>query len=107
MSGIETVKVIVEAEREAARILDMAQSKATAVRAQLDLQIQQQRELILQAAKKHAADILQRAEEEGKVEAQNYEKASEATVHDLVTKASLKKSAAVERLLGILLGGKG
>jgi F0F1-type ATP synthase membrane subunit b/b' len=106
MSGIETVKVIVGAEKEATKILEDAQAKAALVRKQLDHRIQQQRETILEAAKKQAAEILRRAEEESKTEAENYEKTSEGSVRDLVTKASSKKNAAVEKLVEIVLEGK-
>jgi vacuolar-type H+-ATPase subunit H len=107
MSGIETIKIIVEAEKEAAKILEDAHSKATAAPKQLDLQIVQQREKILQDARRRAVDIVQRAEEEGKAEADDYEKSTEATVRDLVTRASNKKNAAVEMLVGMVLEGKG
>lgn len=103
MSSIETVKIIVGAEKEAAKILEDAQSKATAIRKQLALQIQQQREEIMQDAAKQAAEIVQRADEEGKAEAENYEKASEPSVRDLAMKASSKKNAAVEKLVGMVL----
>jgi vacuolar-type H+-ATPase subunit H len=103
MSSIETVKIIVGAEKEAAKILEDAQSKATAIRKQLPLQIQQQREEIMQNATKSAADIIQRADQEGKAEAENYEKTSEPSVRELATKASLMKNAAVEKLVGMVL----
>ena len=105
MPGIDTVKIIVGAEKEATKILEDAQAKSAAVRQQLHHKIQQQREMILEAAKKQAADILQRAEEESKTEADNYEKTSEGSVRDLVTKASSKKNAAVEKLVEIVLEG--
>lgn len=105
MSGIETIKIIVEAEKEATKILQDAQTKASGIRKRLDLLIQEQREETLRSAKKEAAVIVQRAEEEGKREAENYEKESGERIRQLVSKTSTKKNAAVDKLVSIVLEG--
>jgi len=105
MSGIETVKIIVEAEKEAAKILEDAQTKASEIRKRLDLLIQDQREETLRSAEKETAVILQRAEEEGKLESASYEKESGERIRQLVSKASTKKNAAVDKLVSIVLEG--
>lgn len=106
MSGIETIKIIVDAEKEAAKMLEDAQGKASRIRKNLDLLIQEQREETLSAAKKEAAAIVQRAEEDGKLEAQKYTKESTEKTRRLVTNSSAKKNAAVEKLVTIVIEGR-
>jgi len=103
MSGIETVKVIVDAEKEASRIIDDAMTKATAIRKNIDSVIQEQRQLMLTEAKRQAADISARAEQEGKLEAKSTEEESVQVLNDLVARASRKKDATVEKLVSIIM----
>jgi F0F1-type ATP synthase membrane subunit b/b' len=103
MSGIETVKVIVDAEKEASRIIDDAMTKAAAIRKNIDSVIQEQRQQMLTEAKKEAADIGSRAEIEGKLEADSAEKESAQMLHDLVAKASRRKDATVEKLVTMIM----
>ena len=103
MSAIETVKVIVEAEKQAAKMIDDATSEANAIRKKIDSSIQQQRQQMLDEAKKQAADISSRAGDEGKQEADNYETDSANTLKALVSKATSKKSATVEKLVTMLM----
>jgi vacuolar-type H+-ATPase subunit H len=51
MSGIETVRIIVDAEREAAKILENAQNRASEIRRRLDSGIESERENLLRTAK--------------------------------------------------------
>jgi vacuolar-type H+-ATPase subunit H len=106
MSGIETVKIIVDAEKGAGQMLEKAHAKATEIRKELDSRIMEEREQILKAARKEAAAIVQRAEEEVKLEAESYAKESNQRTKQLVTKASAKKNAAVDKLVKIVLEGK-
>ena len=103
MSGIEAVKIIVDAEKQAAGLVEEAQSKASQIRKGIDLRIQELRQQALGSAKKEAATIVQRAEEEGKIEAESVTKDAEKNIHELVTKASANKNAAVEKLVSIIL----
>jgi vacuolar-type H+-ATPase subunit H len=103
MSGIETVKVIVDAEKEASKIVDDAMTKATAIRKNIDSVIQDQRQKMLTEAKREATDIGTRAEQEGKLEAESAEKESVQMLHDLVARASLKKDATVEKLVSMIM----
>ena len=106
MSGIETVKIIVNAEKEAAKILDDAQKKATEIRKQLNTLIQQQREEILNPAKKEATSIVEDAEKKGKDDAENHGRESQDEMIKTISKASAKKDEAVTRLVNIILKGK-
>jgi F0F1-type ATP synthase membrane subunit b/b' len=103
MSGIETVKVIVDAERQAAKIIDDAMVDAAAIRKRIDSLILDQHQQMLSEAKKEAAAIAARAEEEGKLEAERSEKESVGMLSDLVAKASAKKDATVEKLVTIIM----
>ncbi len=106
MSGIETVKIIVDAEKEAAGMLEKAQATALEIRKGLDMRIKGEREHVLDAAKREAAIIVQRAEEEGKLEAVNLEKAASQQLKRLVESASAKKTTAVTKLVSIVMEGK-
>jgi len=103
MSGIETVKVIVDAEKRAAKMIDDAMAEATAIRKRIDSLIQQQRQQMLEDAKKQAAAIAARAGEEGKLEADKYEDEAVQTLRRLVDQASSKKNTAVEKLSNIIM----
>ena len=106
MSGLETVKVIVDAERQAAKIIQDAEATAANIRKKIDSLIQQQRTEMLATAKKEAAALVQQAEVEGKREAENYEKESAVRIRELITQASSKKSATVEKLVGMVIQGE-
>ena len=103
MSGLETVKVIVDAERRAAKIIEDANAQAANIRKGIGAGIQEQRQRMLEAARKDAAAIVARAEEEGKLEADACQKESAQALQALVAKASARKDAAVEKLLAIIL----
>jgi len=102
MSGIETVKAIVDAEKEAARIVEDATTRAAAIRKKIGSSIQEQRQQMLAEAKKNASTIAERAKEEGRIEADRYEKEYEQNLRELVAKASAKKAATVEKLMAII-----
>jgi F0F1-type ATP synthase membrane subunit b/b' len=102
MSGIETVKVIVDAERQAAKMIEDAMNRAATIRKGIDSLIQEQREHTLADARQEAAAITTRAEDEGKLEAESFEKESERSLNELVTKASAKRDATVTKLVTIL-----
>ena len=99
MSGIETVKVIVDAEKQAAKMIEDATTKASAIRKSLDSLVQNQRQQMLAEAKKEAAGIAARAEEEGRLEAEQHEIEFKDTLQSLVAKASARKEATVEKLV--------
>ena len=103
MSGIETVKTIVDAERQAAKIIDDAMVSAAAIRKRIDSLILEQHQQMLSEARKEAAAIAARAEEEGKLEAERSEKESVEMLSDLVAKASAKKDATVEKLVAMIM----
>jgi ribosomal protein L17 len=103
MSGIETVKIIVDAEKQAAKMIDEAMAKASAIRKRIDSLIQQQRQQMLAEARKQAAAITARAGEEGKLEAEQYEKESIQALQALIARASAKKNTTVERLVTIMM----
>ena len=98
MSGLDTVKVIVDAERQAARIIEDANVQASNIRKGIATRIQEQRRQMLDSAKKDAQSITAQAEVEGKLEAETYQKESEKTLQALISKASAKKEATVEWL---------
>jgi F0F1-type ATP synthase membrane subunit b/b' len=103
MSGVETVRVIVDAERQAAKIIDDAMTTAATIRKRLDSLIQEQRQQMLSEAKGEAAAIVARAEQEGKLEAETSEKESVKMLGDLIAKASGKKHATVEKLVAMVM----
>jgi len=84
-------------------MIDDAMSEATAIRKRIDSLIQQQRQQMLEDAKKQAAAISARAGEEGKLEADKYEAEAVQTLRKLVDQASSKKNAAVEKLSNIIM----
>ena len=103
MSGIETVKIIVDAEKEAARILEEAQSRASEIRKRLDSLIQEQLEEMRQNAKKEAAALIQDAEQKGKAEAAAYEKKEGNDTRQILTRASARKDQAVTKVFETVL----
>jgi vacuolar-type H+-ATPase subunit H len=106
MSGIETVKIIVEAEKKAAKILNDAQNKAWEIRKRLDSMVETEREGLLRSAKNQASTIVERAESEGKTEAQELEKNSQSAIRQIVTRATAQKGVAVERLVALIMGSE-
>jgi len=102
MSGIETVKIIVEAEKEAARILEDAQASAAEIRKRTDSLLNEQRNEILKSANEQAGEIVRNAERDSKIEAEQYEKDYLDTIRQTVASASTRKNAAVARVLEIV-----
>jgi len=103
MSSIETVKVIVEAERHAAKTIDDASTKAIAIRKTIDAVIQEKRQRMVVDAKKEASYIAARAEEEGKREAELQEQESTEQLRQLVARASAKKESTIEKLVSLIM----
>jgi vacuolar-type H+-ATPase subunit H len=103
MSGLETIKIIVDAEKEASRMLEEAQRKATEIRKQIDVTIENQRTEALGSAKQRASEITERAENEGKSEAEKFELESSGKLREVVTNASSKKESAVKKLVELVL----
>ena len=106
MSGIETVKIIVDAEKEASEMLQNAQARATEIRKELDTRIKREREEILKSARKEAATIIENAQHDAKLEATAYEKEAGQKTRQVVSKASTKKGPAVDKLVSLVLEGK-
>jgi vacuolar-type H+-ATPase subunit H len=102
MSGIETVKVIVEAEKEAAKILADAQTRAGEIRKRLDSLIEKEREETTQAARKKAAALVADAQSQAAVEGQVFEKDAQSKMHEALERASERRGKAVEKLVSIL-----
>ena len=99
MSGIETVKVIVDAEKHAAKIIEEATSKANSIRKGIDPLIAEKRQKMVADANKEVSYIASRAEEEGKREAENFENQSTEELRGLVARASARKDPTVEKLV--------
>ncbi len=104
MSGLETVKIIVDAEKEAAKILNEAQAKASEIRKQADVDLKPEKEVRLSKARTEAALLVQNAEVEGKSEALRHEEESRQKIKDELEKASAHRAAAVKALFDIVLG---
>jgi vacuolar-type H+-ATPase subunit H len=105
MSGLEPIKMIVDAEKQAAEMLEKAQAKASQIRKGLDTRIRGEREETLKSAKKEADAIVERAESDGKLEAGTYEKEAVPRIKEVVAKASARKGRAVDKLVSIVLEG--
>jgi vacuolar-type H+-ATPase subunit H len=103
MSGLETVKIIVDAEKEASNLLAQAEAKALQIKKDLDSHIFKEREEKLSAAREKAAAIIQKAEAEGKSEALRYAKESETRVRELIQRASARKTLTVKTLCELVL----
>ena len=103
MSGIETVKVIVEAEQEAAKILADAQTRAGEIRKGLDSQIEKDREETIQAARKKAATLVADAQSEAAIEGQLFEIGAKSKMREALGRASERRGEAVEKLVSILV----
>lgn len=103
MSGIETIKIIVDAEKEATKILEEAQNRAAEIRKRLDSLIQEQLEETLRNARKEAATLIQYAEQKGRAEAAAYEKEAVNDTRQVVTRASARKDQAVTRVVETVL----
>ena len=106
MSGIETVKIIVDAEKGAAEMLEKAHAKASEIRKGLEKRIRAEREEILKSAKKEAEAIVEQAKRDGKLEAEAYEKEAVLKTKAVVAKASTRKGPAVDKLVNLVLGEK-
>jgi vacuolar-type H+-ATPase subunit H len=104
MSGRETVKIIVDAEKEASKMLEEAQVKALEIRKQADAMIGTEREERLSSARKEAESIVQRAEAEGKAEAARIKQDSMEKMKRDLQKASSARPAAETALLDIIMG---
>jgi len=103
MSGIETVKIIVDAEKQAAKMIDDAMTEAAAIRKRIDSLVQQQRQQMLAEAKKEADGIAARAGEEGRLEAEQFEKESLQALQGAIARASARKDATVEKLVTLMM----
>jgi vacuolar-type H+-ATPase subunit H len=103
MSGIETVKLIVNAEKQAAKMIEDATTRAAAIRRRIDSLIQEQRQETLAQAKKEAAAITAEAEEDGRAEAEQYEKDSTKGLQSLIARALAKKDTTVEDLVTMMM----
>jgi len=103
MSGIETVKVIVEAEKEAAKILADAQTRAGEIRKRLDSLIEEQREETIRAAREEATALVANAQSEAISEGQVFEEDVQNKMREALGRASARKGLAVEKLVSILV----
>jgi len=103
MSGIETVKVIVEAEKEAAKVLADADTRAREIRKRLDSLVQEQREEAIRAARKEATAIVANAQSAAITEGQVFEKDAQTKMHDMLDRASARKGLAVDKLVSMLM----
>ena len=103
MSGLETIKVIVDAEKEAAKIISDAMTRAAQIRKGLDSTIQEQRQHALADARKEATASVARAEGEGKSEAEVVEREADELTRDLVSRASSKKEETVTKLVAMVM----
>jgi vacuolar-type H+-ATPase subunit E/Vma4 len=103
MSGVESVHIIVEAEKEAAKILQDAHARASEIRKTLDSVIEERREETLRTAKREATALIQSAEHEASTEAETYERSTLQAIGQAISDASSKKGAAVEKLVMIIL----
>ena len=107
MSGIETIKIIVDSEREALRKCWLTpMPKHWKFGKRLDSLIQTQRNEALNTAKKEAAAMVQRAENIAIAQSQQYEKDAENKTRSVISHASAKKGEAVEKLVALILGMK-
>jgi len=105
MSGLEPIKMIVDAEKQAAEMLANAQAKATQIRKDLETRIRGAREEMLKSAKKEADSMVERAGSDGKLEAGTYEKEAVPRIREVVAKASARKKLAVDKLVSMVLEG--
>jgi vacuolar-type H+-ATPase subunit H len=104
MSGLETVKIIVDAEKEGSNMLNEAQARASEIRKQIDTLVEVEREKRLSVARKEAASIVQKAESEGKSEAIRYQEESKQNIKKVLQRASANQAAAVKTLFDMIMG---
>jgi vacuolar-type H+-ATPase subunit H len=104
MSGLETVKIIVDAEKEGSNMINEAQARASEIRKQVDALIETEREDRLSVATKQAASIVQTAESEGKSEAILYQEESKQNIKKVLQRASANRAAAVKTLFDMIMG---
>ncbi len=83
-----------------------SQNKALEIRKRRDTLIEEQRQRLLRAASKEAEAIVQNAENQATVEAQKFESDAENRIQQVVSHASAKKSAAVEKLVSLIMETK-
>jgi F0F1-type ATP synthase membrane subunit b/b' len=102
MSGIETVRIIVDAEKVAAKMIADAQAQAATIRKGLESKIEAAREELLQSAKTQAAAIVEQSEKEGKTEGQEFERNSQNSIHQIITRASTQKTPTVTKLVALM-----
>lgn len=91
------------AEKEAARMLAESQNKALEIRKRRDTLIEEQRQQGLRMASTEAEGIVQSAENEARVEAQKFESEAKSKIAQVVSHASAKKGAAVEKLVSLIM----
>jgi hypothetical protein len=103
LSGVETVKIIVNAEKEAARLLAESHNKALEIRKKRDVLIEQQLQQALQTASKEAKAMVQSAESEARAEAEKYESNAKSKIAELVSTASAKKREAIDELVALVM----
>ena len=60
----------------------------------------------MKSARKEAANIIERAQHDGKLEGAAYEKEAEQKTRQVVSKGSAKKGPAVDKLVSVVLEGK-
>ena len=104
MSGLGTVKAIVDAEKEASKLLNEAQARALEIRKQVDGMIAAERQQRLSKARNEAESLVQRAEAEGKKEAARVKEESLEKSRQDLRRASSARSVAEKALLDIILG---
>jgi vacuolar-type H+-ATPase subunit H len=104
MSGLETVKIIVDAEKEASKMLNDARLKALEIRKQVDAMIIAEREKRLSSARKEAESLVRKAEAEGKAEGARVKEDSIAKTERDLHKASSARAAAEKALFEIIMG---
>ena len=83
-----------------------SQNKALEIRKRRDTLIEEQRQQLLRAASKEAEAIVQNAENQATVEAQKFESEAENRIQHVVSHASANKTAAVEKLVSLIMETK-
>ena len=94
------------AEKDAARMLVESQNKALEIRKRRDTLIEEQRQQVIRAASREAEAIVQNAENQATLEAQRFESDAESRIHEVVSHASGKKTAAIEKLVSLIMETK-
>lgn len=84
-------------------MLAESQNKALEIRKRRGTLIEEQRQQILRAASKEAEAIVQNAENQATLEAQKFESEAESRIQQVLSHASAKKSAAIEKLVSLIM----